>query len=176
MPKLTTLIYDSPIHEAVCRTVHYEGFPFRELAEKMAPLLTVYGSKRVADALTDLVTHVGWRTTLNQQARKACWGLLGPPPEKWDSFYSNWYGEAQPRPEKHKVPPVIPPPEADPFLEKLARAIYTELLTQLDSSRKMQRAEDVQRVASELVRRGLPVPPEPPKAEKKATKPRKAKK
>jgi hypothetical protein len=174
--RLTLVIYESAIHEAVCRTVNYVGFPFRDLAEKMAPLITVYGSKRVADALTELVVHTGWRTMLNQQARKACWGLLGPPPEKWEMFYSNWFGDPQPRPEKHKVPPVIPPPEPDAFQEKLTRELYPDLLTHLDTARKMKRPEDEKRVASELVRRGLPVPPPPqPKEEKKEPAKKKAK-
>lgn len=39
--------------------------------------------------------------TFRAEARKICWQLLGPPPEKWDEFYAN-VKEPPPNPYKLK--------------------------------------------------------------------------
>lgn len=168
-------VYEDRLYAAICRAVHYTGFPFRELAERMRPLVAAYGARKVAAALSALVTHQGWRTMLNPQARKACWGLLGPPPEKWDEFYLTWDGKPLPRPAHHQVPPVIPEREIEPILDALTRLTATQLDIKLRECRAALRKkvpeherqlalETIPRVESEMVRRGEDIPPEAPEA------------
>ena len=74
------------------RAVGYTGFPYRELAERLRGTVKVHGAAKVAEALRELVTHTSQRTMLRTEARKWCGQLLGPPPERWDEFYTGLDG------------------------------------------------------------------------------------
>jgi hypothetical protein len=59
--------------------VGYSGFAFRELAERMKPLVEKYGVQKVSRAIADVCVHEHWRTQLSKEARRACLSALGPP-------------------------------------------------------------------------------------------------
>lgn len=170
---LSMRVYNDHLYTTICRAVGYVGFPFRELAAKMKPLVEQHGAKKVSEALVDLVVHTGWRTMLSPQARKACWGLLGPPPEKWDTFYTTWDGKPTPRPPHHQMPPAIPPPQPDPFLDALVRLVYTELSDRLKDARMRKDVGELQAIESEMIRRGMDLPSEEKQQETVEAKPRK---
>ncbi len=172
---LVSRIFEDSLLWQVCKIVSYAGFPFRELAAKMKPLADQYGVRKVSAALSELCGHVGWRTMLTPQARTACWGVLGPPPEKWDTYYTDAFGKPTPRPPEHQTPPVIPPPQPDPFLESLTRLVYAELAQKLQDARKRMDASDAAAVASEMLRRGMDIPAPEAAQEKSTKRPRKKK-
>jgi len=155
---LSMRIFNDSLYTAICRVVHYCGFPFRELAEHLRLLVEQHGAKKVSEALFELCLHTNWRTMLKPETRKACWGLLGPPPEQWDEYYTTWDHQPLPRPPHHQTPPVIPPPEPDPFLDSLVRLVYTELEDTLKGARRRKALDEVKAIESEMVRRGLDLP------------------
>lgn len=83
-------IYFVPVYTEVCRAVGYAGITYRELAEQIETLARRFGKEKVQSAVVHLTTYPGQFTVnppplaqvqLRQEARKACWQLLGPPPE-----------------------------------------------------------------------------------------------
>ena len=168
---LVTRIHASPLLWDLCKVIGYVGFPFRELASWMKPLVDQHGARKVSLALAEVAIHVGWRTMLNPQARKACFAVLGPAPEQWDWYYTNGLGEPTPRPPEHQTPPVISEREIDPILDSLTRLTATELDMKLQLSRAIlqRNAPDheqqvarntIPRIESEMIRRGQDIPPE----------------
>lgn len=165
---LVNRIHASKLLWDLCKIIHYAGFPYRELAQRVKPLVEQHGAKKVSAALVEIATHVGWRTMLNAQARQACFAVLGPAPEQWDWYYTNGLGEPTPRPFEHQTPPVIPPAQFDPFLDSLTRLVWTELEVKLKDARSRNATDDAQAVESEMIRRGMDVPQEQTEAPKPA--------
>ncbi len=168
---LVSRIHADELYWHICKVIDYVGVPFRELATRMKPLIEQHGAKKVSQTLFDLAVHTGWRTKLSPNARKAAWGVLGPPSEAWDWYYTDGLGNPTPRPPEHQTPPVIPEREIEPILDALARLTATELDIKLRQSRasllknapehEQQLArETIPRVESEMVRRGQDIPPE----------------
>lgn len=175
------------LYSSLGRTIYYTGFPFHELAARVRDLIEQYGAKEVAAALNEMATFEGWRVMLNKQARTSAFQLLGPPPEKWDRFYRHYDGTPAPRPPGRETPPVIPPPEIDPILDGLVRLAAVDLERIMKEARTKRHAkkqheadlarEQLPRIASEMVRRGIAVPPDiPEEPSPEPKKPRRAKK
>ncbi len=168
---LVTRIHADHLYWHICKAIHYVGFPFRELAARMKPLVDQHGSRKVSQALAELAVHVGWRTMLSPQARKACFAVLGPAPEQWGWYYTDGLGNPTPRLPEHETPPVIPEREIDPILDSLTRLTAMELDMKLRQSRSnlLKKApeleqqlarETIPRVESEMLRLGQDIPPE----------------
>jgi hypothetical protein len=171
---LSMRVYEDKVLWDVIKAVGYGGFPFRELYQRLKPLVEEHGTKKVSAALFEVAEHAGWVTKLNPAGRKAAWGVCGFSPESWGWVYRDVFGNPQLRPPEHQVPPEIPPRQTDPILDALCRLTATELDMKLRQSRVLLRtdaaehekhlaAETIPRVESELLRRGEDVPPEEPK-------------
>jgi hypothetical protein len=169
---LSVRVHEDRLLWDMIKAIGYGGFPFRELAAKLKPLVGQYGARKVSAALIEVASHVGWVTTLNPAARKTAWGVLGFPPESWDWVYRDGLGNPTPRPPEHQSPPLIPPPQPDLFLDSLARLIYSELEGKLKEARRRNDAGDIGAVESEMIRRGMdiPCPDEKPPVEEKPKK------
>lgn len=85
MKSLATRIYTDPVYTAAARLIGYGGcspFEFFDAAK----LLPIYDERKFRTAMFDL-TRTDRREAsppryeFNHDARKACWMLLGPPPE-----------------------------------------------------------------------------------------------
>ena len=61
------------------------------------------------------------RYELIGEARDWCWQLLGPPPEKQDTFFRHPDGTPMARPAKNPPPPTALPTEPKPEKPKRAR-------------------------------------------------------
>lgn len=83
-------LYTVPVLTAVAKLVGYVGFPVRELAQKTSALRKEFKGYELAAAFQELLTFAGNRVMLNEHARDLCWQLLGPPPEKWESWVRCW--------------------------------------------------------------------------------------
>jgi len=68
---LVNRIHESDLLWDLCKVIHYVGFPFIELAVKVKPLVEQHGARKVSAALAEVAVHIGWRTMLSQEARKA---------------------------------------------------------------------------------------------------------
>ena len=164
------LHYD-PLLTELARRVGYVGFPVHQLAEKLRDLAKQHGARKLSAALLETMSLVGNRVMLNEATRRLCWQLLGPPPEKWDSFYRNPDGSPTPRPPGKESPPVIPEREIDPITDGLRALTVTQLDSMLRqawanrTSAKQHVAdlarEQIPRIESELLRRGEEIPEEP---------------
>jgi hypothetical protein len=91
-------LYFWPEYTAVARAVGYLGCTYRDLAQIIEDLAKKFPKVKVESATYHLLTFEGQMTCnppplakveLRAEARKLCWQLLGPPPEKWDEFYAN---------------------------------------------------------------------------------------
>jgi hypothetical protein len=104
-----------PAYIAVARLVGYPGMPEMPFWERYHALCQEHGQPSVQAAVEALVTfdkqHTPPFVRLNVQARRLCWQLLGPPPEKWDGFYRHANGEPD---DLHaaKMAQLQPPPAA----------------------------------------------------------------
>lgn len=87
---LSHRIYFEPVFTEVCRVVGYAGITYRKLAEQIEELAKRFGKEKVQSAVVHLATYEGQfsvnpkplaHVQLREEARKACWQLLGPPPE-----------------------------------------------------------------------------------------------
>lgn len=163
---LSLKLYFDPSFTDLVRIVGYVGFPFRELAEKVKPLIQQYGIKRVSLAITETLSFAGWRVMLNEQTRPRV-PFIGPPPETWDAYYRHIDGSPRPRPPGRETPPVIPDQVPDPFLQEIVHLTVADLIECLQAARRKKNGmEDVAGLESELIRRGSEIPPEvPPKPE-----------
>jgi hypothetical protein len=160
-------LYTDALLTEVARTVGYVGFPARELATHLSELARRFGAHRLAAALSEIATFAGNRVMLKPQPRKLCWGLLGPPPERWNDWYTHPDGTPRERPPGREKPPEIPPGGPDPLMEGLARLMHGELETRLRNSRQGGDRTEATAVASEMLRRGMDVPPEEPEKPKR---------
>ena len=105
MPLWQRMYYDECYTEVV-RAVGFAGCRYRELEEKLKPLVKKFGGARVEAAAYDLLTYEGQATRrpapleqvrLRDEARKLASGLLGLPPEHpWHDAYRR--GERIPLP------------------------------------------------------------------------------
>lgn len=84
------MIYHSPVYTEVARIVGYAGTTYRELMGKVEPLKKQFGGQAVDAAIFRMATFEGDTTCnvkplahvqLRAEARKACFQLLGPPPD-----------------------------------------------------------------------------------------------
>jgi hypothetical protein len=152
----------------ICKTVHYVGFPFRQLYERMQPLVEKYGTKKVSLAIGELLCFTGWVAALKPETRKACFSVLGPAPETWDSHYRDWQGNPVKRPPGHETVPEVPQPTTDPFLDSLTRLTAEELIAKYKATVRWNTEDDRKAVESEMLRRAIEVPKvEAPKVESK---------
>jgi hypothetical protein len=160
-------LYTDALLTEVARTVGYVGFPARELATRLGELARRFGAHRLAAALVEIATFAGNRVMLKPLPRKLCWGLLGPPPERWSEWYTHPDGTPRERPPGREKPPEIPPGGSDTLMEGLARLTHGELQARLVTARKAAQGPKGARteataVASEMLRRGMDLPPEEP--------------
>jgi hypothetical protein len=168
-------LYTDALLTELARTVGYVGFPTRELATHVGELARRHGARRLAAALAEVATFAGNRVMLKPQPRKLCWGLLGPPPERWSEWYTHPDGTPRERPPGREKPPEIPEGGPDSLMEGLARLTHGELQARLMTARKAAQGPkgnltEATAVASEMLRRGMDLPPEEP--EKPAEKPK----
>jgi hypothetical protein len=130
-------MYQDECCTEVVRIIGYEGCFFRELPEKLKPLVEKFGEARVEAVSYHLLTYDGQmtrsspplaRVMLRGEARKLAWGLLGPPPEHpWHDAYRNggrislpWERE-ETKPRDEEVEPEEEPEEqktAEPGITK----------------------------------------------------------
>ena len=85
------------------RIVRYDGIGEDDLREELKPLAEKYGEDKVALALQELTMtdeKMHW-VTLTAAARKACWQVLGPPPEH-PEFERYWEGRVMPVPRQSR--------------------------------------------------------------------------
>ena len=96
-------LYNGPVFTEVARSVGYEGCLYRELWDRLKPVVERFGQQRVESATLHLLFYEGQMTVnpkplakvqLRSDVRSLCWQLLGPPPEMLDSFYR--YGDGTP--------------------------------------------------------------------------------
>jgi hypothetical protein len=89
-------LYREPEFYSLARAVGYLGCTYRELTEKIDELAKTYDKRKLESASRYLLTFEGQmardakplaHVSLREDAKKVCWQLLGPPPEKWDEFY-----------------------------------------------------------------------------------------
>lgn len=151
-------VYANSLYTELARIVGYTGFPFRELYARLQPLIEQRGTRAVALAITEMLSFIGWRVMLSERVRKYCL-FLGPPPERWDEFYRHPDGTPSPRPPGHEKLPEIPPPVRDVYLEGLALLTAQDLADKLASARKKHDDAARAALASEMLRRGIEVPP-----------------
>jgi hypothetical protein len=79
---ISTRLYIDPCLTEQARTVGYEGLPLRRRDPTLKALAEKYGKERAWQAMKDLTEmDQDNRTVLRLEARKACFGLLGPAPE-----------------------------------------------------------------------------------------------
>lgn len=105
-------IYYSPAYTEVAKIVGYAGTTYRELMEKVEPLKKQFGGQAVDSAIFRLATFEGDTTCnvkplahvrLRAEARKACFQLLGFPPEHKEVTSAEMLGldrPAKPTPSK----------------------------------------------------------------------------
>jgi hypothetical protein len=78
------LYFQPPLYE-LARMIGYGGLPAPVAKEKIRPLSEKYGREAMEAAVGEIVQidHSTDPPTarLTETARKACWQLLGPPPE-----------------------------------------------------------------------------------------------
>jgi hypothetical protein len=83
-PLVVRLYFHPPLFE-LARVIGYGGLPAPVAKEKIRPLAEKYGRAVMEAAVGELVQidHSSDPPTarLTEAARKACWQLLGPPPE-----------------------------------------------------------------------------------------------
>ena len=107
-------MYFDECYTEVVKAVGFAGCRYRELEEKLKPLVKKFGAARVEAACYDLLTYEGQATRspkplaevkLRDEARKLASGLLGLPPEHpWHDAYRK--GERIPLPwEKEEAAP-----------------------------------------------------------------------
>src|SRR5262245_12058462 len=106
-------IYQDEVYTEDCRLIGYLGCQYRELWDKLTPAIDRHGQQRVESATAHLLTY-DKQFTVNQpplaqvqlraEVRRLCMQLLGPPPEKWDEFYST---VTAPPPNPYKTPPPV---------------------------------------------------------------------
>jgi hypothetical protein len=83
-PLVVRLYFQPPLYE-LARLIGYAGLPAPAAKEKLRSLSERYG-RAVMEAAVGEIVRID-RTTepptarLTEEARKACWQLLGPPPE-----------------------------------------------------------------------------------------------
>lgn len=106
-------IYCSPVYTDIARIVNYSGITYRDLMDKLDPLRQQFGGQSVDSAVFHLATYEGDTTCnvkplahvrLRDEARRLCWQLLGPPPEKLEAFNATVGGAAR------ESDPGSPPP------------------------------------------------------------------
>lgn len=92
-PLYLRLYREEPLYE-LARLVGYQGLPMPEAQEKIKPLIGKHGKQTMADA-AERIVRIDPSTNpptarLTDEARKACWQLLGPPPEhpEYERFHS----------------------------------------------------------------------------------------
>jgi hypothetical protein len=173
-------LYFSPMYTELARAVGYAGFPVCDLAERLRPLTRQYGAGQLSTAFYEVLSFAGNRVMLSPKARGLCFGLLGPPPEKRQAFWERVHPDR--RPEGWDAPPEkAPDREIDPITDGLRTLTATQLRDRLDSARRHRRSrvqhiadlakEQVPRVESEMLRRGMDVPETEEPAEEGAEKP-----
>lgn len=115
-------MYHDPIYMEVLRLVHYAGFQYRELEEKLEPLYRRFDKVQVQSAVYYLTTFDGQMTSkppplaqimLRTNVRKIAFQLLGPDPAT--PLYKQ-FRQAAPLPYPWDKP--TKPPE-EPTLESL---------------------------------------------------------
>lgn len=168
-------LYFHPLYIDLARAVGYVGFPVCELAERLRPLARQHGAKRLSAAFADVLSFAGNRVMLSEKARRLCSQLLGPPPEEWDRFYRHPDGQPKERPPGRETPPVIPEREIDPITDGLRILAPSQLEDMLKDARRKRTSklehiadlarQQVPRVESEMLRRGMEIPEEPRPAE-----------
>lgn len=105
---LMRLYYREHMH-GVARAVGYAGQWQEALQELLAPLRARHGSL-VDSALIELTnTDDEGFVTLKPRVRPLCYQLLGPPPERWDEWYTHPDGSPMKRPPGKERPPERPP-------------------------------------------------------------------
>lgn len=155
---LTTRIHESDLLWAVCRAVGYVGFPFRNLFERLKPLVEKHGTRKVSLAIGELLSFTGWVVALKPEVRKACFSVLGPAPEQYDSHYRDWQGSPTKRPPEHETIPDVPQPTTDPFLDSLVRLTPEELIAKHNAMVRLKSDDDRKAVESEMLRLAVEVP------------------
>jgi hypothetical protein len=105
------LYFQAHLHE-LAQLVSYGGIRSSALKEKLPGLEAAHGARKVAEALSELTVtdEKAGVVSLTPQARKACWQLLGPPPEH--PGYARYYEVNGRTPPENHQPPRPPAPSA----------------------------------------------------------------
>lgn len=109
---LSIRLYRDEALQAVARLVGYTGRPYPMSEEETKGLYERFGKDRIvaaADELLDYDTEAKI-AKLKGDARKFCFGLLGPAPEQEDWFYRNPDGTPCDRPKKPAETETLPKP------------------------------------------------------------------
>ena len=113
-------MYQEPAFTEVARIIGYAGTTYRDLMEKVEPLKQQFGGQAIDSAIYFLASFEGDRTcnvkplahvSLRDDARRACFQLLGFPPEYKEVSITEMLGLNQ-KPEPPK------PPEKKPKARK----------------------------------------------------------
>lgn len=101
---LAIRLYQDEALQAVARLVGYTGQPYPMSEEVTRRLCERFGKERIVAAADELLDYDTERKVaiLKPEARKLCFGLLGPAPEQEDWFYRNPDGTPAERPKKPK--------------------------------------------------------------------------
>lgn len=111
-------IYQEPAFTEVARIIGYAGTTYRDLMEKVEPLKKQFGGQAIDSAIYFLASFEGDRTcnvkplahvNLREDARRACFQLLGFPPEYKEVSTADMLGLNQ-KPEPPKTPDKKPKP------------------------------------------------------------------
>lgn len=87
---LSDRMYFDPVYTEMVRIIGYAGCEYRELWDKLQPLVEQFGKPRAETAVTHLLTFDGQvggnpkplaQVMLRSEARKHAWQLLGPAPD-----------------------------------------------------------------------------------------------
>jgi hypothetical protein len=111
-------IYQEPAFTEVARIIGYAGTTYRDLMEKVEPLKTQFGGQAIDSAIYFLASFEGDKSCnvkplahvqLREDARRACFQLLGFPPEYKEVSIAEMLGLNK-KPEPPKTPDKKPKP------------------------------------------------------------------
>jgi hypothetical protein len=93
---LSHRLYYDPAYVALARAIRYTTMPCEDLRKKLKDAEKEFGISKLDAAAKEILDYLPvegqMAVQLKAQARKLCFGLLGPPPEEAVEFYRNTDG------------------------------------------------------------------------------------